>query len=223
MPLLQKQQKDPNLRRPPHCLLPKWPFTSFSGDRLLAIFASSIIPLSRRYGFNIVFNIYNKQALNAFQCPWFVSSLQLAASVLFMGFLWLTGLQARPKVSPALFKALAPVALFHTIGHVSACVSFSKMAVSFAHIVKAAEPIFSVALSGPILGETYPLAVWLSLLPIAFGCSLAAMKELSFSWGGFNSAMISNMGMVFRGIYSKKTLNEYKVTLTHISSPVTLL
>ena len=163
-----------------------------------------------RYAFNIVFNIYNKQALNAFACPWFISALQLAASGVFMAFLWITGLQAKPKLSAGLFKALAPVALFHTIGHVSACVSFSKMAVSFAHIVKAAEPIFSVALSGPILGEIYPLSVWMSLVPIAFGCSLAAMKEISFSWGGFNSAMISNLGMVFRGIYSKKTLNEYK-------------
>jgi len=36
------------------------------------------------------------------------------------------------------------------------------------------------------------------------------MKEISFSWGGFNSAMISNLGMVFRGIYSKKALNDYK-------------
>lgn len=125
----------------------------------------------------------------------------------------MTGLQAKPKVSKEFFKALAPVALFHTIGHVSACVSFSMMAVSFAHIVKAAEPIFSVALSGPILKEVYPLSVWLSLVPIAFGCSLAAIKEISFSWAGFNSAMISNLGMVFRGIYSKKTLNDYKVPL----------
>lgn len=39
------------------------------------------------------------------------------------------------------------VALFHTIGHVSACVSFSQMAVSFAHVVKAAEPVLSVVLA----------------------------------------------------------------------------
>lgn len=37
------------------------------------------------------------------------------------------------------------------------------------------------------------------------------MKEVSFSWGGFNNAMISNLGMVLRNIYSKKSLNDYKV------------
>jgi solute carrier family 35, member E1 len=53
--------------------------------------------------------------------------------------------------------------------------------------------------------------VWGSLLPIVAGCSLSAMKEVSFSWGGFNNAMISNLGMVLRNIYSKKSLNDYKV------------
>jgi solute carrier family 35, member E1 len=31
--------------------------------------------------------------------------------------------------------------------------------VSFAHVVKSAEPVFSVMLSGPILGATYPWCV----------------------------------------------------------------
>lgn len=111
----------------------------------------------------------------------------------------------------SLILALLPVALFHTIGHVTACVSFSQMAVSFAHIVKAAEPVFSVALSGPLLGVQYPLYVWASLLPIVAGCSMSAMKEVSFAWSGFNYAMVSNIGMVLRNIYSKKSLNNYKV------------
>ena len=84
------------------------------------------------------------------------------------------------------------------------------MAVSFAHVVKSAEPVLSVVLAQVILKETYPYYVWLSLLPIIAGCSLAAMKEVSFVWGGFNNAMISNVGMVLRNIYSKKYLGEFK-------------
>jgi hypothetical protein len=40
--------------------------------------------------------------------------------------------------SPSLLPSLCcgQVALFHTIGHVSACLSFSQMAVSFAHVVR---------------------------------------------------------------------------------------
>ncbi|KAF8058460.1 hypothetical protein HT031_005584 [Scenedesmus sp. PABB004] len=162
------------------------------------------------YGFNIVFNLLNKSALNAFPCPWAIATWQLVASALFMAVLWASGLQPAPRVDRRFLAALLPVALFHTVGHVSACVSFSQVAVSFAHIVKSAEPVFSVLLSGPLLGTTYPWYVWASLLPIVGGCSLSALKEVSFSWAGFNNAMISNLGMVLRNILSKKSLNDYK-------------
>ncbi|GBF93816.1 hypothetical protein Rsub_06148 [Raphidocelis subcapitata] len=179
------------------------------------------------YAFNIIFNILNKSALNAFPCPWLISTLQLAASGLFMVCLWATKLQPAPQVDKGFLIALLPVALFHTIGHVSACVSFSQVAVSFAHIVKSAEPVFSVLLSWPLLGIVYPWYVWGSLLPIVAGCSLSALKEVSFSWGGFNNAMISNLGMVLRNIYSKKSLNDYKhidgINLFGLISIVSLL
>lgn len=48
--------------------------------------------------------------------------------------------------------------------------------------VKSAEPVLSVALSQLILGERNPPYVWLSLLPIIAGCSLAAMKEVGRKW-----------------------------------------
>jgi solute carrier family 35 protein E1 len=165
------------------------------------------------YLFNIVFNILNKTALNSFPCPWLIATWQLAASGLFMAALWLSGLQPKPpRPSREFLLALLPVAFFHTVGHVSACVAFSQVAVSFTHVIKSAEPVFSVLLQGPILGTPAPPAyVWLSLVPIVAGCSLSAIKEVSFAWSGFNNAMISNLGMVLRNIYSKKSLNKYKV------------
>ena len=87
------------------------------------------------------------------------------------------------------------------------------MAVSFTHIVKAAEPVLSVILSGPLLGMSYiPLVYW-SLLPIVAGCALSAMKEVSFAWNGFGNAMLSNLGFVLRNIYSKKYLDAYEKEL----------
>ncbi len=35
--------------------------------------------------------------------------------------------------------------------------------------------------------------------------------QVSFAWNGFNNAMISNVGMVLRNIYSKKSLGDFKV------------
>lgn len=76
------------------------------------------------------------------------------------------------------------VAVAHTIGHVAATVSMSKVAVSFTHIIKSGEPAFSVLVSRFILGETFPVPVYLSLLPIIGGCALAAVTELNFNMIG---------------------------------------
>lgn len=39
----------------------------------------------------------------------------------------------------------------------------------------------------------------------------ALQPQVSFAWSGFNNAMISNVGMVLRNIYSKKFLGQLKV------------
>ncbi|XP_019187459.1 PREDICTED: xylulose 5-phosphate/phosphate translocator, chloroplastic [Ipomoea nil] len=158
---------------------------------------------------NIVFNIYNKKVLNIFPFPWLLASFQLLCGSVWMLVLWYSKLQSCPKISKSFIVALLGPALFHTIGHISACVSFSKVAVSFTHVIKSAEPVFSVVFSS-FLGDTYPLKVWLSILPIVFGCSLAAITEVSFNFEGLWGAMISNVGFVLRNIYSKKSLQNFK-------------
>jgi len=158
---------------------------------------------------NIVFNIYNKKVLNIFAFPWLLASFQLFVGSIWMLVLWSLKLQPCPKISkPFIFALLGP-ALFHTIGHISACVSFSKVAVSFTHVIKSAEPVFSVIFSS-VLGDRYPIQVWLSILPIVLGCSLAAVTEVSFNVGGLWCALISNVGFVLRNIYSKKSLQNFK-------------
>lgn len=72
----------------------------------------------------------------------------------------------------------------HTIGHVAATVSMSKVAVSFTHIIKSGEPAFSVLVSRFLLGESFPAQVYLSLVPIIGGCALAAVTELNFNMIG---------------------------------------
>ncbi|CAG9467038.1 unnamed protein product [Pedinophyceae sp. YPF-701] len=169
-----------------------------------------VVYLVAWYAFNVAFNIYNKKALTTFPCPWAISTLQLFAGNVIMLVLWGTNIVRAPRISKEFVKALVPACVFHLIGHVSACTAFGAMALSFAHVIKAAEPVLSVILSGPLLGVTYGAGVWLSLVPIVAGCSLAAMKEVSFAWGGFSNAMISNVGMVLRNIYSKKSLGGHK-------------
>lgn len=158
---------------------------------------------------NIVFNIYNKKALNIFPFPWLLASFQLFVGSVWMIFLWSFKLQPCPKITKPFVIALLGPALFHTIGHISACVSFSKVAVSFTHVIKSSEPAFSVVFLS-FLGDSYPLKVWLSIIPIVLGCSLAAITEVSFNFQGLWGALISNVGFVLRNIYSKKSLQSFK-------------
>ncbi|XP_057795373.1 glucose-6-phosphate/phosphate translocator 1, chloroplastic-like isoform X2 [Salvia miltiorrhiza] len=164
------------------------------------------------WGLNVIFNIYNKKVLNAYPYPWLTSTLSLAAGSLIMLVSWALRIAETPKTDLEFWKSLLPVAVAHTIGHVAATVSMSKVAVSFTHIIKSGEPAFSVLVSKFILGESFPPGVYLSLLPIIGGCGLAALTELNFNMIGFMGAMISNLAFVFRNIFSKKGMKGKSVS-----------
>uniref|UniRef100_A0A6N2K8J9 Sugar phosphate transporter domain-containing protein n=1 Tax=Salix viminalis TaxID=40686 RepID=A0A6N2K8J9_SALVM len=164
------------------------------------------------WALNVVFNIYNKKVLNAFPYPWLTSTLSLACGSLMMLISWATRIADAPKTDFEFWKTLFPVAVAHTIGHVAATVSMSKVAVSFTHIIKSGEPAFSVLVSKFLLGDTFPLPVYLSLLPIIGGCALSAVTELNFNMTGFMGAMISNLAFVFRNIFSKKGMSGKSVS-----------
>ena len=87
-----------------------------------------------------------------------------ACGVLWMVGMWVTKLHPVPTVPGPFWAALAPVALFHTVGHVSACVSFAAVAVSFTHVIKSAEPVFrsAVCCAGRVSEWA---ASWLALQP----------------------------------------------------------
>ncbi|OWM69871.1 hypothetical protein CDL15_Pgr025720 [Punica granatum] len=77
---------------------------------------------------NIIFNIYNKKALNIFYFSWFLKRLRLFFWSVWMALL--LHLKMWPYPSPD---------LFHTVCHMFTCISFSKVAISFTHVIKSAE------------------------------------------------------------------------------------
>ncbi|KAK0599639.1 hypothetical protein LWI29_007197 [Acer saccharum] len=156
------------------------------------------------WALNVLFNIYNKKVLHAYPYSWLTLTLSLAYGSLMMLISWATGIAEIPKTDTEFWKTLFPVAVAHTIGHVAASMSISKVAVSFTYVNKSGEPAFSVLVSRFLLGETFPVPVYLSLLPIIIGgCALAAVTKLNFNMIGFMGAMISNLAFVFRNIFSK--------------------
>lgn len=158
------------------------------------------------YLFNIGYNIYNKKSLNALAFPWTIALIQMATGIAYFVPLWLLGIRKAPKLSFDDIKTLIPVALCHTGVHVGAVIALGAGAVSFAHIVKASEPVVTCALNAVFLGQVLPIPVYLTLLPIIGGVAIASMKELSFTYLALASAMLSNVSSAARGVLSKKTM-----------------
>mmetsp|Transcript_2567 Transcript_2567/g.7126 ORF Transcript_2567/g.7126 Transcript_2567/m.7126 type:complete len:382 (-) Transcript_2567:83-1228(-) len=159
------------------------------------------------YLFNIAYNIYNKQALNAVDYPWSIATIQMATGILYFVPLWLLGIRKAPKLSFSELKTLFPIALCHTGVHVGAVIALGAGAVSFAHIVKASEPVVTCALNAVLLGQILPVSVYMTLIPIIAGVGIASMKELSFTMLALASAMLSNVSSAARGVLSKKTMS----------------
>lgn len=159
------------------------------------------------YLFNIGYNIYNKQALNALNFPWTIATIQMATGLFYFVPLWLLGLRKAPKLSFDDLKTLFPIALCHTGVHIGAVIALGAGAVSFAHIVKASEPVVTCGVNALILGEVLPVKVYATLLPIIGGVAIASMKELSFTMLALASAMLSNVSSSLRGVLSKKTMS----------------
>lgn len=163
------------------------------------------------YLFNIAYNIYNKKALNVLDYPWTVATIQMATGILYFVPLWILGIRKAPKLSFSDIKTLIPIALCHTGVHVGAVIALGAGAVSFAHIVKASEPVVTCGLNYLFLGQVLPLPVYLTLLPIIGGVAIASMKELSFTFLALASAMLSNVSSSARGVLSKKTMSGKKI------------
>ncbi|KAK3236002.1 holo-[acyl-carrier-protein] synthase [Cymbomonas tetramitiformis] len=162
------------------------------------------------YGFNIYFNIYNKQVLSVFPFPWTCTNFQFAVGIMITTVMWATRLHKFPKVNADLLKSILPLAVVHTLGNLLTNVSLGKVAVSFTHTIKAMEPFFSVALSSVFLGDVPTLPIILSLTPIVGGVALASMTETSFNWAGFLAAMGSNLTFQTRNVISKKLMGGKK-------------
>lgn len=100
------------------------------------------------YVLNIAYNIYNKKVLNlAPKLTYFTAFLQLAIGILYVVPKWELNKANAPVLTNEEIKNLLPVAICHLLTHVGAIVSLGAGAVSFTHIVKAAEPAVSAALS----------------------------------------------------------------------------
>lgn len=160
---------------------------------------------------NYYYNITNKLALNAAGgktgFPMTISTLQLGVGALYAIFLWLApDARKRPTVTFDDIVKMLPVAFCFMGAHSASVFAMGMGAVSFAQIVKAAEPAFAAVLSQFVYGNKVSKAKWLCLPIVIGGVILASVKELDFAWSALISACIANMFAAIRGNENKKLM-----------------
>ena len=159
------------------------------------------------YVLNTAYNIGNKLVLTALPIPWTSATLELFFGFPYVLLLWSTGMRKAPKLSLDNIKTLAPSGFFLAGTHVGGVISFGAGAISFTHVIKATEPVWTALISAVCFREFLPMPVYLSLVPIIGGVGLASMKELTFTWVSFVSALLSAVASASKAILSKKVLD----------------
>lgn len=155
--------------------------------------------------FTLLYNIYNKKVLNVLPLPATVAAVQLLLGITLFLPIWIF---RYPKSINSLPQwSLFQVALTHALGNLTTVYSLGAGSVSFTHVIKSAEPLFSAGFSATIMKSFFSAEVYASLLPIVFGVALASFKEASFSWFGFSSGMASNFFYQLRMVLSKILIN----------------
>jgi solute carrier family 35 protein E1 len=161
---------------------------------------------------NYFYNITNKLALNAAGgktgFPMTISSLQLGVGSIYAIFLWLApDARQRPTITKQDIVKMLPVAFCFMGAHSASVFAMGMGAVSFAQIVKAAEPAFAAVLSQFVYGKPVSKAKWLCLPIVIGGVILASVKELDFAWSALISACIANLFAAVRGNENKKLMD----------------
>jgi solute carrier family 35 protein E1 len=159
------------------------------------------------YVLNIVYNILNKKYLNQIPAPLTVGSFQFLVGSLYSILLWVTRIRPAPVLTSKGNSEVNKVGFYHMMGQELSMMSLGAGPVSFTHIVKALEPFFSAVVSAVVFGKWMHPMVYVTLIPVVGGVAYACLKERSFSWLAFWTAMGSNLAFALRAVVSKSALD----------------
>lgn len=155
------------------------------------------------YFFTVVYNVANKKVLGSFPLPVTVSALQTLLGIPLFLPLWVAKFPS--NIFKVDWKLYNKIAACHGFGNLATVIALETGSISFLHVVKSAEPLFSAVLSIIFLNSKLSTAAYVSLIPIVVGVALASAKEMNFNWSCFGAAMISNLLYQSRMVLSKKS------------------
>lgn len=197
--------------------------------------AKVVIGITLWYAFNVGYNVYNKTLSSMLAYPYTIATLSMGAGLMYFIPLWMLGIRKAPVLDAIDVKKIAGLATLHSVGHVATVIAMAAGAVSFTHIIKALEPLFSVIFGFIINRKTDPISVNIWLLPIIGGVAWSAVGSQIASGQNiiadinpiaFAGAMGSNVCFSLRGLLSKQVKAEAKsenLTSENLYALITLM
>lgn len=109
---------------------------------------------------------------------------------------------------PEVLKTTLPLAAFQIGGHLLSSSATVKIPVSLVHTIKGLSPLFTVVAYRLIFNIRYPLATYLSLVPLLAGVMLACSAEFRGNLFGIFYAFLAALIFVTQNIFSKRLFND---------------
>ncbi|QSZ32675.1 hypothetical protein DSL72_002254 [Monilinia vaccinii-corymbosi] len=166
-------------------------------------------------------NTSSKSILNAFPKPATLTLIQFVFVAFYcLFFSWLSSIFPRLKDAiPALRHGIRyprrevimttlPLAAFQIGGHLLSSTATAKIPVSLVHTIKGLSPLFTVVAYRLIYNIRYPVATYLSLVPLTLGVMLACSAEFRGNIFGILYAFLAAIIFVTQNIFSKQLFNE---------------
>ncbi|KUI59926.1 hypothetical protein VP1G_07134 [Cytospora mali] len=175
------------------------------------------------YASSALTNTSAKSILNAFDKPATLTLIQfLFVSGYCLLFSWLAATFSIVRTAvPALkhgirppsmevIRTTMPLALFQIGGHLLSSNATSLIPVSLVHTIKGLSPLFTVLAYRFVYDIRYPVATYLSLIPLTIGVMLACSGNHSFGGQliGIFYALLATLIFVTQNIFSKRLFNE---------------
>ncbi|KAG9242181.1 triose-phosphate transporter family-domain-containing protein [Calycina marina] len=177
-------------------------------------------------------NTSSKAILNAFPKPATLTIIQFAfVSSFCLLFSWLSSIFPAMKDNiPALRHGIRyptrdviittlPLAGFQIGGHLLSATATGRIPVSLVHTIKGLSPLFTVFAYRVIFDIRYPIATYLSLIPLTLGVMLACSAEFKGNVFGITYAFLATLIFVTQNIFSKKLFNEAAIAEAAGSPP----
>lgn len=174
------------------------------------------------YALNVYYNIVNKKLMNRLPLPVTLGTIQLLVGSIYVYFSWMTNIRSRPDAKFHGDSAVRSVGMYHGLGQIFSMVSMNAGSISFTHIVKALEPFFSAGVSAVVFKKLMNPVVYSTLIPVVSGVGIACLKDLSFTWLGFVTALGSNAVFACRAVFSKMILTSSNISAPNLYGLVTI-